>query len=257
MGIVTSKDGTKIAFEKTGNGPALVMIDPAGGSHAFRPMQEVIPLLSTDFTVYTYDRRGRGDSTDTLPYSADREVDDLEAIINAAGEDVFAYGFSSGAVLALLGAAHGLSIKKLVLLEPPLIPSDQIAPPSDLELEIAELVAKGQRREAFVHFHDGIGVPPEITANQQKAPYWAALEAMAHTLVYDLTVTRSLPTPQLAAITPPTLVIDSAGTGEEMYQWCKSTADALPNGSLMVLEDEWHGVAPDVLAPLMKEFFWR
>src|SRR5688572_21848414 len=128
MGYVTSKDGTIIAYEEVGTGPSLIMVDPAGGSHVFRPMQEVVPLLAEAFTVFTYDRRGRGDSTDTLPYSADREVDDLDAVINFAGGSAFVYGFSSGAVLSLLGAVRGLAIPKIVLLDAPLELTDQPAP---------------------------------------------------------------------------------------------------------------------------------
>ena len=254
---VTSKDGTRIAYEKTGSGPSLILIDPAGGFHVARPMQGLVPLLASDFTVWTYDRRGRGDSTDTLPYAPDREVDDLEALIEAAGESVFLFGFSSGAVLALLAAARGLPLKKIVILEPPLERYDAPPAPSPLEREIADLVAKGQRREAYDHFARGIGVPEEIIAQQRDVPYWPQLEAMAHTIVYDLTITRSLPTPQLAQINTPTLVINSAVTGPQMHDWSTGTAAAMPNGVSLTLSGDWHSVPGDVLAEKMKDFFQR
>lgn len=254
MKTVTSKDGTTIAFEQTGTGPLLIMVDPAGSFHGFRPMQDLVPLLASVFTVVTYDRRGRGNSTDTLPYSPDREVDDLEALINALGGSVFLYGFSSGAVLSLLAAARGLAISKIVLLEPPLERYEQPAPRSQLEVEVADLVAKGQRREAYVHFSIGIGVPPEIIASQHQNFFWPDMEAMVHTIVYDLTIIRSLPTPQLAAIPTPTLVINSETTGDLMHSWAKGTADRLPNGEQLTLKGDWHSVPFDVLSPVMIEF---
>jgi pimeloyl-ACP methyl ester carboxylesterase len=254
MKTVTSKDGTLIAYEQMGTGPALIMVDPAGGFHVARPMQDLVPLLATRFTVFTYDRRGRGDSTDTLPYATDREVDDIAALIEAAGEPVFLYGFSSGAVLALMAAARGLAIKKIVLLEPPLERYEHPLPQSPLEKEVAELVATGQRRAAYEHFSAGIGVPAEIIASQRDVPYWPQLEAMAHTIVYDLTIIRSLPTPQLSTITTPTLVVDSAATGDFMHNWSTGTAEALPNGKSLTLTGDWHSVPVDILAPKMIEF---
>src|SRR5690606_3435102 len=131
-------------------------------------MTHVLPLLEPHFTVVTYDRRGRGHSTDTLPYSTDREVDDLQALIDAVGSPVHLFGFSSGAVLSLLAAARGLPVSRIVLLEPPLEAYDQPLPPSELELEIADLVAKGQRREAFLHFNRGIGVPEEVMEQEHQ-----------------------------------------------------------------------------------------
>jgi pimeloyl-ACP methyl ester carboxylesterase len=252
---VTSKDGTSISYETTGNGPTLVMIDPAGGYHGWRPMAGLIPLLAPQFTVVTYDRRGRGYSTDTLPYAVDREIDDLEAVINAVGAPAFVFGFSSSAVLALLAADRGLPIPKLVLLEPPLEEYDEAQPASTLEMEIADLVAKGQRREAHLHFNRSIGVPEEIMEQEHANSNWDELEAMAHTMVYDLTIIRSLPTPQLASITTPTLVIASDATGEFMLNWTKTTADTLPNGQHLTMHGDWHGVPAEMLAPKMIEFF--
>lgn len=255
--FATSKDGTRIAYEKSGTGPVLIMIDPAGGYHGWRPMADLIPLLDSHFTVVTYDRRGRGYSTDTLPYSADRELDDLEALIDAVGGPVHLFGFSSGAVLNLLAAARGLPVSKIISLEPPLESYDEPLPPSELETEIADLVAKGQRREAHFHFNRSIGVPEEVMEQEHQNSNWDELEAMAHTMVYDLTIIRSLPVPQLAAIMTPTLVVASDATGDFMLNWTKATADTLPNGEHLVLHGDWHGVPADVLAPKMIEFLNR
>jgi pimeloyl-ACP methyl ester carboxylesterase len=252
---VTSKDGTSISYETTGTGPTLVMIDPGGGYHGWRPMAGLIPLLAQHYTVVTYDRRGRGYSGDTLPYAPDREIDDLEALINAVGAPAFVFGFSSSGVLALLSVARGLPIPKLVLLEPPLESYDEVQPASQLETEIAEMVAQGQRRESYIHFNKSIGVPDEIMEQEHANSNWDELEAMAHTQVYDLMIIRSLPTPQLAQITTPTLVVVSEATGDFMFNWTKATADALPNGEHLPLPGDWHGVPPDVLAPKMIEFF--
>jgi pimeloyl-ACP methyl ester carboxylesterase len=252
---VISKDGTSISYETTGTGPTLVMIDPGGGFHGWRPMAGLIPLLAPHFTVVTYDRRGRGYSGDTQPYTPDREIDDLEALINAVGAPAFVFGFSSSAVLSLLAADRDLPITKLVLLEPPLESYDEAQPASSLETEVADLVAKGERREAYFHFNRGIGVPEEIMEAEHANSNWDELEAMAHTIVYDLHIIRTLPTPLLAQITTPTLIIASEVTGEPMMGWTKATADALPNGQHLTMAGNWHGVPPEMLAPKMIEFF--
>jgi pimeloyl-ACP methyl ester carboxylesterase len=255
MNTVTSKDGTTIAYECTGSGPSLIFIDPAGGYHGWRPMDGLIPMLSSHFAVTTYDRRGRGHSTEVQPYSVERELEDLQAIIAATGEPAFLFGFSSGAVLSLLAASRGLPVKKVVALEPPLERYDEPASPSDLELEVAALIAKGQRREAHTHFTRALGVPDEIVEELNSILDWPQIEALAHTIVYDLIITRSLPTPELSRIQTLALVINSTVTGEFMHHWTKDTAEALPNGVHLTLDGEWHDVPPEILAPVMIAFF--
>jgi pimeloyl-ACP methyl ester carboxylesterase len=250
---VTSRDGTSIAFERAGAGPAVILIDPAC---SFRGLSRVAPLgaeLTNDFTVFTYDRRGRGDSTDTLPYAVDREVDDLEALIEAAGGSAYVYGFSSGAVLALHAAARNLAIPKLALLEPPVILHEEPAGP-DLGAELTELVAQGRRGDAIEHFHTSIGVPDELITGMRDAPYWPGLEALAHTLVYDTTITSTLEAAHLATTTP-TMVIYSEQSDLRLRTWAREVAEALPNATHRAFGGEWHGVAPEVLAPAVTEFF--
>src|SRR5688572_27028172 len=118
MKTVTSKDGTKIAFDQIGNGPVIILVDSALADRTLCVKQAT--LLAKDFTVINYDRRGRGDSTDTQPYAVDREIEDIEALIDEVGGSAFIFGSSSGAVLAL-EAANKLSskVKKQVLYEPP------------------------------------------------------------------------------------------------------------------------------------------
>jgi pimeloyl-ACP methyl ester carboxylesterase len=253
---VRSADGTSIAFSQVGAGPALVLVDAAAGFRGFGPMGPLAAALAPEFTVLTYDRRGRGESTDTPPYAVEREVEDLQALIEAAGGWACVYGFSSGAVLALRAAADGLPIEKLALMEPPLELEEQAPRGPDLGAEVAELVAAGRRGDAVEHFNRSIGVPDEMIAGLRQAPFWPELEALAHTLVYDTVITSSALAPaRLAAITTPTLVLASAGSDERLLGWARAVADALPNGSLRAMKGEWHGVPPDDLAPVLTEFF--
>ena len=254
VNIATSQDGTSIAFERAGTGPPLILVDAAGGFRGFGPMGPLAAELHSEFTVYRYDRRGRGDSTDNQPYSVDREIDDLQALIDAADGSAFVYGFSSGAVLALHAAARGLAIPKLALLEPPLELAEP-AEPDPLGAEVAELVAAGRRGDAVEHFNRSIGVPEEYLVGMREAPWWPGMEALAHTLVYDTIITSSLPPERLAAIATPTLVIDSQGSDPRLSEWAQGVTDALPNAERRTLHGEWHGIEPDVLAPVLTEFF--
>lgn len=252
---VRSADGTSIAFERTGTGPALILVDAAGCCRAVGPLGPLAAQLAAKFTVFTYDRRGRGESTDTLPYEVDREIDDLQALITAAGGSAFVYGFSSGAVLALHAAAAGLAIPKLALLEPPLPVDDQPSPEQDLGAEVAALVAAGRRGDAVEHFQRSIGVPAGMTAGMRQAPFWPTLEGLAHTLVYDTLITRSLPAARLKAITVPTLIIDSEGSDARLRGWAHGVAETMPNVQHRTLQGEWHGVPAADLARVLTDFF--
>jgi pimeloyl-ACP methyl ester carboxylesterase len=252
---VTSRDGTSIAFEQTGSGPAVVLVDAAGGFRGFGPMPDVARHLASDFTAIVYDRRGRGASGDTEPFAVEREVDDLAALIDTAGGRAFVYGFSSGAVLGLHAAAAGLPIPKLALLEPALSFEDPAPDEPDLGAEVAQLVAEGRRDEAVEHFNRSIGVPGEYLVGMRDAPFWPALEALAHTLVYDTKITSSMTAERLATVGTPTLVLNSEATDERLESWGRDVAARLPNGTHRSLPGEWHGVAPDVLAPALREFF--
>jgi pimeloyl-ACP methyl ester carboxylesterase len=255
IGRVTSSDGTSIAFERVGTGPAVILVDAAGNFRGFSPMPQLAEALSRDFTVFTYDRRGKGASTDTLPYSVDREIDDLQALINAAGGSAFVHGFSSGAILALLAAEHEAGIAKLSLLEPPLRVEDTPPPPSGLGGEVAKLIITGRRGEAYERWLTGIGVPAEMIAGMRTSPLWPVLEATAHTLVYESLITGSMPSGRLAAITSPALVLASDGSNDQLRNWARGVAEALPNASARFLPGTWHGVSAEHLAPALTEFF--
>ena len=254
MPTVTSRDGTSIGFDRIGAGPTLILVDAAGGFRGFGPMGPLAEQLSSDFSVITYDRRGRGESGDTLPYAVDREVEDIRALIGAGEGSAFVHGFSSGAVLALIAAADDPAIAKLALLEPPL-EDEPSADEPDLGAEIAELVAAGRRGDAVEHFNRSIGVPEEYLVGMRDAPWWPAMEALAHTLVYDTIITGTFPIARLRTITTPALVINSEATDDRLMKWGRRAAEALPRGRHVTLKGEWHGVAPEVLAPALVEFF--
>jgi pimeloyl-ACP methyl ester carboxylesterase len=252
---VRSADGTRIAFDRVGDGPPLILVEAALHYRDFSSFGGLVPLLSRDLSVYTYDRRGRGESTDTTPYSPDREVEDLAALIAEAGGSPHLYGYSSGALLALRGAAQGLPIGRMALLEPPLQDEGAGTPQSDLTSELAELVAAGRNGDAVEHFHRSIGVPAEFVEPMRSTPEWAKMEAIAHTLVYDCAISDTTTSSLLRAVAVPTLVLDSEGSTDNLTSWAAAVAAALPQGSHRSLAGEWHSVPDEVLAPALLEFF--
>jgi pimeloyl-ACP methyl ester carboxylesterase len=250
---VISSDGTAIAFERAGAGPALIMVDAAGSYRDFRPLRPPVELLAEHFAVYVYDRRGRGDSGDTPPYAVEREVDDLAALIADAGGSASVYAMSSGGLLALHAAASGLAIPKLALFEPPMGAEDDRPAELAFTAELAELVSAGRRRDAVELFHRG-SVPDEIIA-QMTPPVWAALEAVAHTLVYDSIISNATSLELVSSVTVPTLVLDSQGSTGDLTGMAAAVVEALPNGTARSLAGAWHGVPDEVLAPILAEFF--
>jgi pimeloyl-ACP methyl ester carboxylesterase len=251
---VTSSDGTSIGFERAGAGPALIVVDAAGNYRDFRPLRAPVERLAADFTVYVYDRRGRGASTDTLPYAVEREVDDLAALIAEAGGSANLYAMSSGCLLALHAAASGLAIPRLALFEPPIEPNEAPTGESDFTTELAELVAAGRRRDAVEFFHRGIGVPEEVMA-QMTPPVWAALEAVAHTLVYDCRLSDAMSLRLVRSVTVPTLVVNSQSSSDQLTGMAATVVRALPDATHRSLAGAWHGVPDQTLAPVLTEFF--
>jgi len=256
MNKVSSSDGTSIAFDRTGEGRPVILV--CGGSTDRMANAPLAALLGRDFTVFNYDRRGRGDSGDTAPYAVEREVEDLEAVINEAGGSAFVFGTSSGAALALEGAASGLAVTKLALWEPPYVPEGGPRPPADTASTFTELVAAGRRGDAVEFFMTKVvGLPPEFAAQARNAPFWASQEALAHTLAYDATIMGdySLPSERAASVKVPTLVLDGGASFDWMSETARALADTIPDGQHRTLEGQTHDVAPDVLAPVLKEFF--
>ena len=255
METVTSKDGTSIAFDRMGEGPPIVMV--SGGSVDRTSNAPFADLLASDFTVLNYDRRGRGPSGDTPPYAIEREIEDIEAVFEAAGGSAHLYGTSSGAVLALKAAAAGLPIAKLALWEPPFILDENARPPKDQVEQYETMIAEDRRGDAAEYFMTKVvGMPPEFVAQARTEPWWPAQEALAHTLAYDARIMGdySLPTDEAGSVKVPTVVIAGGADMPFMRETAQALADALPDGQVRFLDGQGHNVDPKVLAPALKEF---
>ena len=278
MRTVTSKDGTTIAFDQYGDGPTLILVAGALGVRSPHPMsRQLSELLSKHFTVIDYDRRGRGDSGDTLPYAVQREVEDLEALIDAAGGSAFLYGLSSGAVLALEAASRlPGKVKKLAMYEPPYIVNDSRPPvPKDYVEQLNAAVAAGRPGDAVeIFMTKAILIPPEFVAQMRHAPMsesfgddvvkppeWVELEQVAHTLAYDGMVMgdtmsgKPLPSKKWFSNRVPTLVITGGNSESFFHDGARALVNDLPHARHRILEGQDHAVSPVVMAPLLIEFF--
>jgi pimeloyl-ACP methyl ester carboxylesterase len=263
-GTVTSSDGTLIAFSRAGQGPPLVVVDGALVSRATSPNRKLAPLLAGRFTVYTYDRRGRGDSGDTAPYWVDREIEDLAAMIAEAGGAAYVYGESSGATLALEAAGRGLAITRLALWEPPMLIDGGRPPvPDDFLPRLRALAAGGRRSAAIKLFMtDAIRTPAIATVIAPLiVPLWAKFKALAHTLPYDAAITddylkgKPIPSGRWAELAAPTLVM-AAGKGPAwMRRALEHLAGTLPAARYQVLDGQTHQVRPKAVAPVLLSFF--
>lgn len=267
MKTVRSKDGTMIAYDQTGSGPPVILVDGALCSRAFGPMPSLAPILARHFTVINYDRRGRNQSGDTAPYTVDREVEDLAALIDAAGGSAFVLGVSSGAALALAAAASGVNITKLALYEPPYIANSNGAngngkgshqPPADSQEQLARLISAGRRGDAVKFFMiKMVGTPAIFGLILPLLPIWKKLKAAAHTLPYDAAVLGdfTVPAKRVASVAVPTLVMGGGKSPAPLRNAVESVADAVPNAQRLMLKGQTHNVALKVLAPVVEEFF--
>jgi pimeloyl-ACP methyl ester carboxylesterase len=258
-----SRDGTAIAFDRSGDGPPVILV---GGAFQHRLIDESTAQLQArlawDFTVFHYDRRGRGDSGDTPPYAVEREVEDLAALIHEAGGSAAVFGMSSGAALALEAAGRGLAISRLALYEPPFIVEGGGPPgPADLATRIAELTSSGRRGEAVEYFlTTGPGLPAEVVAEMRAGVAWPMLERVAHTLLYDTAIMRNqeaLLNQVAPSITAPTLVIDGSASPAWARNAARALTNRLPNAEHRTLEGQTHQVAPEALSPVLEEYFSR
>lgn len=251
MTAVVSADGTPIAFTKSGTGPAIILVVGAFNDQATG--EPLAKALEQRFTVFNYDRRGRGKSGDTLPYAVEREIEDIDALIQEAGGSAFVFGYSSGAVLALRAASHGLAISRLALYDPP--PTGPRA--GGLTTQLAELIASNRRGDAVELFQtDGVGIPPEVVAKLRNAPFRPALERMAHTLVYEMSILTdtAMPPAAAAAVHVPTLVLVGEKNPDIMRQAAQTLAQALPQGQIRILTDQTHDISPEIVAPELAAF---
>jgi pimeloyl-ACP methyl ester carboxylesterase len=262
MRTVTSEDGTTIAYDRSGQGPALVLVTGALAARA--TAASVVGKLAPHFTVFAYDRRGRGDSGDTPPYAVEREVEDLKAVIDAAGGTAFVFGHSSGAVLALEAAQRLTgSIPKLALHEPPFIMDDSRPPlPDDYLAQLNTRIAAGRPDELLdYYFTRALLLTPEAVAGMRKGPGWAGMERMAHTLAYDGAVIdgtmggKPLPRDRWARVTMPVLVMDGGASPAFMHHGAEALTALLPHAQHRRFPGQDHGVADEVLVPALVEFF--
>jgi pimeloyl-ACP methyl ester carboxylesterase len=259
---VKSADGTSIAFDRTGRGPPVILIDGALCHRALGPTGPLAGLLARHFTVFTYDRRGRGDSGDTTPYAVEREVEDVEALVNEAGGSAFVWGISSGAVLALEATSRLGGIKKLALYEAPFIVDDSRRPVSkDDWARIADAVAAGRRSDAVRLFLKTVGAPAFFVALMRFLPVWPKLKAVAHTLLHDGALVQDyqrgepLPASRWVSATMPTLAIAGGKSPPWMSNAMQALAGVLPNAQYRTLERQNHNVSAKALAPMLIEFF--
>jgi pimeloyl-ACP methyl ester carboxylesterase len=262
MSTVTSKDGTKIAYSKTGSGPVVILVDGALCYREFGPSGPLAKLLEQHFTVYTYDRRGRGESTDTQPYAVEREVEDLEALVKEAGGSASVYGISSGAALAMEAAARIKGIKKLALYEAPFIVDDSLPPrPDDLIARSDGLIAAGRRGDMVKLFMKTVGTPWFFVIMMQFMPMWKQLKGIAHTIPYDFRVLgdtgsgRPLPKGRWSAAKIPALVMDGGDSPAWMRNAMKSLAGVLPDAQYRTLDGQTHMLKPEAITPVLVEFF--
>ena len=251
MERVRSADGTPIAFDRSGDGPALVLVV---GAFCDRSSPATLAAgLNSQFTVYSYDRRGRGDSGDTAPYAVEREIEDLAAVAEAAGGSPFVFGHSSGGAIALEAAASGVGVRRVAAYEPPYAdgPSDEFAD------QLVELVASGQRSEVAERCLTLFGTPPELVEEMKAGPYWDHMESFAPTLPYDIRLANngSVPRTRLARISVPVLALAGGASPPWAREGASAIAEAVPGAQHRVLEGQGHGVADDVIIPVLIEFF--
>jgi pimeloyl-ACP methyl ester carboxylesterase len=261
MQRVTSQDGTRIAYDKSGKGPAIILVNGALATRSSN--SELTQLLADHFTVYSYDRRGRGDSADTKPYSVKRETEDIAALIDAAGGSAYVYGKSSGACLALEATSSlGDKVKRLAIYEAPYSEAEGAAKEwREFRSKLDGLLAADRRADAVTLFMKFVGASDEAIAGMRASAAWPGMEAMAPTLAYDNAVVgddRSVPVEIAAKIKAITLVMDG-GASLETMPFMRPTADKLakviPDAQRRTIEGQAHDVSSEVLAPILLKFF--
>jgi len=260
METVRSADGTAIAYDQAGHGPLLIIVDGAMNTRSSGSKPQLVELLAARFTVLSYDRRGRGDSGDTQPYAAGREIEDIEAMIDQAGPAACLYGHSSGGCLALDAAAQlGPKVSKLAMYEAPYNddPAFQQAWAQYLE-QLASALAGNRRGDAVAAFMRLVGMPAGQVEAMRQAPFWPGMEAIAPTLAYDhagvIGQDPSVPVKRAAQVDVPALVVYGTASPPFMAETATTLSKALPHAELRALDGQDHNVDPAVLAPVLTAF---
>jgi pimeloyl-ACP methyl ester carboxylesterase len=266
MQTVTSKDGSRIAYDRYGSGPAVILVGGALGYRTFKKMEELAKLLAERCTVINYDRRGRGDSTEVKPYALEREIEDLEALIEAEGGSASLWGWSSGGALALRAAGAGVGVERVSVYEVPfMVTPDAKRPTRDYGERLDQLVAAGDRSAAVKHFmRNAIGIPAPFVALMPLMPMWKGLKATALTLPHDWAALGKhtmygapLNAGEWAPVTMRTLVVYGGKSPTVLQQGSRALAEVLSNAELRELEGVSHSIKMNRLAPVLAEFFTR
>ena len=259
MKTIFSKDGTPIVFDQSGQGAAIILVTGALTTRA--DWTSLAASLAQYFSVFVYDRRGRGESGDTAPYAVEREIEDLEAMITEAGGSAFVFGHSSGAVLALEAACKlGKSIEKLAIYEAPYNDEQEAKRTwGEYIQRLTELLAADRRGEAIALFMELVGTPPEHIEAARHSPAWSKLEALAPTLAYDhrgiMGQDGAIPVEQAAQVLVPTLVMNGSASYPFMYETALTLSKVIPHAQLRTLEGQDHRLVADALVPVLREFF--
>jgi pimeloyl-ACP methyl ester carboxylesterase len=256
MGTVVSNDGTRIAFEATGNAPALVLVAGALGYKDFPYLRKFAAEFAKQFRVFSYDRRGRGDSTDTPPFSVQKEIDDLATICREAGSPIVV-GISSGAALALEAAAAGVPMSRLVAYEPPYMVGEHRRPEhARYEAEVGNLISRDDRDGALKLFMRTVGVPALFLALMRIMPFWKDLRRVAHTLPYDAAAMNGfqIPAARFAKIRVPTLVAAGGKSPASLKAGARAAAEAVPGAQFAEVPKQTHAIKASALAPVVRQF---
>jgi len=259
---ITAADGTRIAYERTGEGPPLIIVDGALCYRGQGPSGPLAKELADAFTVYTYDRRGRGESGESAEIALEREIEDLAALAKEAGGTPCLFGASSGAMLALEAANHGVGAAKVAMYEPPLVVDDTHRPlPPDWVPRLAANVTQGRNGDAVKDFMRFVDVPGFGIAIMRLLPVWSKLKAVAPTLRYDFAFMadlqrgRPLPPARWSSATMPVLVADGGKSPAWMRTGCRSLSEVLPNATYRTVPGQTHLVKAKALAPVLREFY--
>jgi pimeloyl-ACP methyl ester carboxylesterase len=263
---VVSADGTRIAYDTYGEGPLVVIVAAVTSDRNFNGYVALAKALSGRFRVVTYDRRGRGDSTEVSPFAVEREIEDLAAVIDAEGGHAHIWGGSSGGALSLRTVAAGIAVDRLAVYEVPFMvdPAGKM-PTADFSLRLDELAAAGDRRGALKHFlRNALGLPAPLVSVMPLLPVWKRIEAMAHTLRYDWAALgdhnmhgNPLRADEWSAVTVPTLVAYGAKSPSSLQKGSLALAEVLPNARLQEISGMRHNLKAKVLAPVLAEFFGK
>ncbi|HET7274100.1 MAG TPA: alpha/beta hydrolase [Longimicrobiaceae bacterium] len=258
MKTIQSKDGTTLAYDIYGSGPALIYIAGASCFRSFMPVVQDAKAFAKEFTVYNYDRRGRGDSSDTQPYAIEREVEDIEALIDAAGGKANLYGHSSGAVLALEAALDlgGDRVDKVVMYDPPYVHDEaERSEYGKLSQQVRDLLRVGKNARAMTTFLKGIGMPKLFVYLVRLMPGWRTMAALAPTLAYDIALTRNLPPVVRAArITVPVQLIVGEKSPAGIHDVANQLVKAIPGATFIQLAGQGHMAGAKAILPVLAGF---